>query len=89
MLADERGKPGDVLIEDQVALGAEPVRPGSEAQTVPRSPAERDAERIRMRLHMAEVQYQQQGGTGEYLQFLADELAQEGTQEPPGLPPNG
>jgi hypothetical protein len=54
-----------------------PAWPGSEARSVPPSTAERDAERIRMRLQTAEMQYQDHGCTEEYLGHLAQELAGE------------
>jgi hypothetical protein len=63
--------------EEKVHAGiAQPTWPGSQAQSVPPSLAQRDAERIRMRLLMAEVRYQHHGGTVEYLKLFADELAE-------------
>jgi hypothetical protein len=56
---------------------ARPTMPGSEARTVPQSPAERDAESIRIRLLAAELRYQDLGGTEEYLQLLTEELTEE------------
>ena len=43
------------------------------ARSVPSSPAEREAEKIRMSLLTSAMQYHELGGTGQYLQEPAEE----------------